>query len=297
MSYEMDLVVLGPDKDMQFLFDGLLSKAPSLGARVPSHRLDTHPLRDSGCLDADELLESQVRRYAHALVVTNAERSGRTGSPREDIEVRIEQKLCVSGWGDRARAIVVAPGIGRWLLEHLYQERWSPGTLAQATLEALLRRKRIPQSPELYRTLGALLVDEGESDPAWQKIVSTLKDWFGAGPTLATDKHEHAELVFDLFARLEQMSRAGKLDAALDLVFDQVDDMLLLKRFPDVNQILRGVPVERLDAAILVGFLTITGPAREALRDTRPALVARVREELEKRLPDGETARVMMGLE
>ena len=102
----------------------------------------------------------------------------------------------------------------------------------------------------------------------------------------------------DLFARLEQMLGAGKLDAALDLVFDQIDDMLLLKRFPEVSQLLRLAPVQTLDTAILVGFLTITGPARDALRDARPAFVLRVREELEKRMPEGgETGRVMKGLE
>lgn len=280
MPYEMELVVLGPDKNMQFLFDGLLSKAPSLGARVPSHRLDTHPLRDAGCLDADELLEPQVRRYAHALVIANAERSGRTGLSREEIEAEIERKLGASGWGDRARAVVVAPGVGRWALEHVYQEPWSPGTPAQATLEAVLRRRRIPQSPEFYRTLGALLVDEGEPDPAWQKIVSTLRDWFG-----------------DLFARLGELSRARELDAALDLVFDHLDDLMLSKRFADVSQILARVPVDTLDPAILVGFLTITAPARAALGAARPAFVARVREELDKRMPGGEATRVLAGLE
>ena len=118
-------------------------------------------------------------------------------------------------------------------------------------------------------------------------MVSTLKDWFGVGSTFA-----------GLFARLEQLSRAGELDAALDLVFDQVDDLLLSERFPEVNRLLREVPVATLDSSILIGLLTVTGPAREALREARPAFVTRVREELEKQMPGGtEAAHVMRGLE
>lgn len=295
--YEKELLVVGPDKNMQFLMESLLSKATSLGAQLPSHRLDTHPQRDAGCLDAHELLEPQARLYQHALVVANAERSGRAGVPRERLEAEIEQKLSASGWGDRARAVIVAPGIGRWLMEHSYQERCPPGGDAQAALEALLRRKKIPQSPELYRSLAAQMIAEGEPDPAWQKILSALKDWFGVGVTPTTGKAAHDKPLLDLFASLDQLSRAGEIDAALDVLFDLLDDLLLAGRFPDVNRILRAVPVETLEVAILVGFLTITGPARGALHDGRPAFLARVREELRKRLPDDEMTRVLRGLE
>ncbi len=179
MGYEKDLVILVPDKNMQFLLEGLLSMATVLGIRKPSHQLDIHPLRDAGCLDAAELLESQTNRYAHAIVVSNSERSGRANIDRNELEARIEDDLQKSGWGERARAVVVAPGIGRWLLEHVYQGHWSTGTSVQQELEAALRRKKVPQSPDLYRALGVQLVDEGEPDLAWQKILSTFKSWFG----------------------------------------------------------------------------------------------------------------------
>jgi hypothetical protein len=108
------------------------TKEDALGFQIPSHEIETHPLRDSGCLDADELLESQARRYAFAMVVANAERSGREDQGREKIEESIERKLASSGWGSRARAVLVEPGIDRWLLEHYFQEHWSPGARAQS---------------------------------------------------------------------------------------------------------------------------------------------------------------------
>lgn len=179
MEYEKDLVVLGPGKNMQFLFDGLFSNAANLGMRAPSHQFDPHPLRDAGCLDADELLESQTRRYAYAIVMTNRSLSGHGELPRIDVEAALEAKLSKSGWGPRARAVVVDPGIARWMLEHQLGERWSPETPVEDTVENVLRRRRIPQSPALYRALGERLVREGEPDPAWQRLLATLKEWFG----------------------------------------------------------------------------------------------------------------------
>jgi hypothetical protein len=183
MAYEKDLVVLVPDKNAQFLVDGVLSQAASLGLRAPSRQLDTHPLRDAGCLDADELLESQADRYAHALVMANRERSGRREVNRLDAEAAIEAKLARTGWGSRARAIVVDPGVGRWMLEHELGERWQAATSVEGAVERALRRKRIPQSPELYRALAARLVREGEPDAAWQSLLSTLTGWFPAAAT------------------------------------------------------------------------------------------------------------------
>jgi hypothetical protein len=182
MEYEKDLIVLGPGKNMQFLFDGLFSSATSLGVRTPSHQFDAHPLRDAGCLDADELLESQVGRYGHALVVTNRQLSGHREISRIDAEAALEAKLSRSGWGPRARAVVVDPGVGRWMLEHQLGERWSPETLVEDAVERVLRRRRIPQSPALYRTLGERMVREGRPDPAWQRLLATLREWFGVAP-------------------------------------------------------------------------------------------------------------------
>jgi hypothetical protein len=184
MPYENDLVILVPDKNAHFLFHGVFSKAVALGLRPTTVQLDTHPLRDSGCLDADEILQSQAQRYAHAMVVVaDHSRSGRPEMPRGEMEAAIEHKLAQAGWGRRACAIVVEPGIGRWLLEHELGERWSAGVEElQRTVEAALRQRRLPQSPELYRELGARMVDEEEPDPAWQKILATLKAWFGAAP-------------------------------------------------------------------------------------------------------------------
>jgi hypothetical protein len=192
MQYDKDLVAVVPDKNALFLLDGILAKTGALGLRAPTFQIDAHPLRDQGCLDADEFLQSQVTHYAHAIViVADREQSGRREMSPHDIEAEIEAKLAKSGWERRARAVVVDPGIGRWLLDHEFGEKWGPeGPDLRRKIQAALRRRRVPQSPELYRTLGARLVVEGEPDPAWQKLLATFKDWFGVAPTAAQPDSE-----------------------------------------------------------------------------------------------------------
>lgn len=98
------------------------------------------------------------------------------------------------------------------------------------------------------------------------------------------------------FLRLEEISRERQLDAALDLAFDTIDDMLLETRFTEVNRLLERVPVAKLAPAILVGLLSITVPARDIL-DARAALVVQVRAELRERMTPEELTSVMQGLE
>jgi hypothetical protein len=100
----------------------------------------------------------------------------------------------------------------------------------------------------------------------------------------------------DPIGQIEALSRGGKLDAALDIVFDCVDDMLLAGRFSDVDVLLERVPVDRLDPAVLVGFLTITGPARKLLA-SRAAFVTHVLDQLRGRMDPEELVAVMRGLE
>ncbi len=206
--------------------------------------------------------------------------------PREELEARIEDKLRASGGDDRARAVVVAPGVGRWLLEHVYKERWSPGTMVQAKLEALLRRKRIPQSPELYRALGPLLIDEGEPDPAWQKILFVLKDWFGV-----VDVHVIAEVVQVLGRSDDTLDEAsarmlegallalsqGREIAATDMVIEHFDGLFVVGEFDVACRLLGRLDPQRLPPKVLSGVLMVSRAAKAALGEVRTAFLERAR--------------------
>lgn len=262
MRYEKDLVVLVPNKDAQFLWSGILSKASALGLRPPTVQLDTHPLRDAGCLDADELLESQANRYAHALVfVADQTRSGRPDRTRADIEAAIEVGLERAGWDHRARAVVVDPGIGRWLLERELGEPWLPGAPElQPRIEAALRRRKMPKSSEIYRTLGERLVEEGAVDPAWRKMIATLKQWFSLDPTEDRDQGR-VELQARFDALVQQwLDETGHVSSMTEIIQHRAYQEIIAMGPVVIPLILRD----------LEGEPKHWGPALRALTGARP---------------------------
>jgi type III restriction enzyme len=68
-------------------------------------------------------------------------------------------------------------------------------------------------------------------------------------------------------------------EAAVDLMFREIDDLLHAGRFQECGQVLEAVDVEKLDSNLLVSALAVTKPAADAMPG-RPAFVARVEERL-----------------
>lgn len=64
---------------------------------------------------------------------------------------------------------------------------------------------------------------------------------------------------------LEKRVAQGRVDNALDVLYDRVDDLLLEGAFNTCNALLACVDVERSDETLLLGILTITHAARERL--------------------------------
>lgn len=79
----------------------------------------------------------------------------------------------------------------------------------------------------------------------------------------------------------EQVGR-GAVDAALDTVYDCVDDLLMSEEFEQLDQILCEVDTDKTSLHILLALLTATLPARERL-SSRDVFFTRVRDSLEKR--------------
>jgi hypothetical protein len=78
--------------------------------------------------------------------------------------------------------------------------------------------------------------------------------------------------VHELTALLGQ----GRTDAALDLVFDRLDDLLLEGRFDACDAILRAVAPSQLPPVVAAGFLAATRAADDRLRDARALLRERI---------------------
>ncbi len=88
----------------------------------------------------------------------------------------------------------------------------------------------------------------------------------------------------------------GRTDAALDIVFDQIDDRLLGGRFDECGAILREVDPSALGPAVAVGFLAITRAADDRLHDARLDLRDRIRCAFRSTMPDTDLEQLLRGL-
>jgi hypothetical protein len=78
-----------------------------------------------------------------------------------------------------------------------------------------------------------------------------------------------------------RLDKLGKSDAALDLIYDRIDTLLLSHRYGDVDLMLREVSPELLSVDVLLGLLTSTLPARTKL-PARAAFFAKVEREIRR---------------
>ena len=83
-------------------------------------------------------------------------------------------------------------------------------------------------------------------------------------PTTAVLERQATQL--DKFLQpVTRLEKQGHIDAALDVLYDRVDDLLKAKQFPAVDDFLRHANVGTLSVDVLLGLLTATLPARSKL--------------------------------
>lgn len=70
-----------------------------------------------------------------------------------------------------------------------------------------------------------------------------------------------------LFQEIITLENSGQLIPALDIIFDTIDDMLIAQQFDEVDIILD--TAHRLDLShdLILGFLVITLPAKDKLKN------------------------------
>ena len=200
------LVALVADKNMEFGLRGLLARHPSLGIRPLAADVFVHPERDPGCfLRGHDFLRPLQSVYARALILFDRQGCGREPASRRELERALEQRLATSGWGSRAAAIAIDPELEAWVWAdspHVDNALgWSArvpdlrswlrtrGFLPDAAnkplrpkeaVEEALRLAGKPRSSALYLMLARDVSLEGCTDEAFQKLRSTLSNWFGA---------------------------------------------------------------------------------------------------------------------
>jgi len=207
-TFQQDLVVLTPDKDIQLTMEGLLSRPKDLGIRPVTKVLISHHHRDPGVLrDAPELLRAYLRVAHYALVVLDRVGCGKERLSRAEIETEIEQNLSKNGWPNRCAAVAIDPELEIWVWNRDYRvasilgwrgdyaslKRWmiqkkllpagrgKPDRPKEA-LQAVLRETRTPRSASLYKELARAVKLDTCTDAAFHKLRSVLREWFGPGP-------------------------------------------------------------------------------------------------------------------
>jgi hypothetical protein len=105
---------------------------------------------------------------------------------------------------------------------------------------------------------------------------------------LAKEKVEAESPVVSFLEQAKRLAQRGQIDSALDIIYDQVDELLLAGEFHQVDDLLASATPEQLSIDLLLALLTSTLPAKSKLSN-RSAFFRRVEDALQSRgeLRDG----------
>ncbi len=205
----IDLVVLVPDKKLDFTMRGILARHHSLGISPIVVEIHTHPEHDHGCYgNAPEFLQFAIMQARYALVVFDHHGSGQDHRmDRIEMEEDLENRLVMAGWRGRSAAIVIAPELESWvwsdsphvdtilgwsnrmppLRDWLVRRRiidrsdTKPPHPKEAMLAAL-REVRKSQTSKIFSDLATRVSFDRCTDDAFLKLKRVLKEWFFISP-------------------------------------------------------------------------------------------------------------------
>ena len=200
-----DLVIIVADKDLEYTLKGLLSRPEALGIRAIEADIYPHPQHDPACADRGvEFISNFSRQYSYGLLMFDHEGSGKeTTTTREALQESLNESFARSAWGERAKAIVLAPelevwvwsdslhvdevtgwrnrepDLRRWLVEKDYlQEGEVKPMRPKEAFEAALRKAQQPRSASLYLQIAEKVSLRRCSDTAFLELKSILNNWF-----------------------------------------------------------------------------------------------------------------------
>ena len=203
-EWESDLAVLVPDRNMEAAVRGLLSRGRALGLRRLRFEIYVHVERDPGCfLRGHDFLRPMAGRFAHGLILLDRVGTGQERKTREELEKLVMTRLAASGWGDRAKAIVLDPELEVWVwsdsphvdrclgwagrrpnlrawlcTEGTWPEGASKPEDPKAAVEHALRRVGKPRSSAVYEGLATSVSLTNCADPAFLQFRQWLAEWF-----------------------------------------------------------------------------------------------------------------------
>jgi len=202
-----DLVVLVPDKNIEFALRGALGRPEALAIRPITHECRSRMGRDGGARATGvDVLARESRRFTHALLVFDLEGCGaEPDRSAADLESELDARLQML-WGGLARAIVIAPeadigvwgsdnalrlafnwpldlGIRDWLKSKgfAFDARGKPERPKEA-LDAMRPVHLQPRSSALYEKITGQISLQRCADPAFRRLRAALQEWFPRVP-------------------------------------------------------------------------------------------------------------------
>lgn len=199
-----DLVVLAADKDLEYALHGLFSRPQALNIRPISYDIFVESDHDPACFTRGvEFLSTFSTNYTRALLMFDHEGCGGEQESSDAIQQGLDARFSKGPWGDRARAILLAPELEIWVWSdspHLdevagWRDRepslrmWlqregyvSEGQLKPArpkeAFERALRLGNRARSASLYRQLAGRVSIQRCADPSLLRLLNFLREWF-----------------------------------------------------------------------------------------------------------------------
>ena len=162
--------------------------------------------RDPGCRrEAAETAQRYVGDHEYALVLFDKDGSGDEGTERQLIQSAVERDLCLGGWGNRSKAIVIEPelemwvwsgsanvgkvlgwneeigALRQWLCENdLWPDDEAKPPDPKLALERAMRVKNCKPTAATFKDLAEKASFQKCRDPAFLEVRETLKKWFPA---------------------------------------------------------------------------------------------------------------------
>ena len=134
-----------------------------------------------------------------------------------------------------------------------------------------LARSYVKQAEELSEMLKQLQSSEIRVDPYLEIIPESVEGQRGdivirVGRQFPKKDNSKQKSRLDEFLRpVTALEKSGHIDAALDVLYDRVDDLLKLKRFATLDALLEEAKVDSLSVDLILGLLTASLPARSKL--------------------------------
>ena len=199
-----DLIILVADQNMRDCIEGLMPRlAHVLNISLFSQDIFVHSNRDPGCrTQSAAFLSSFQNKYRFGLVLFDKEGCGKESLSRSELETEVETSLSITGWGDRAKAIVIEPELENWIwvkspqlaeiinwenIESLYQwlsdqkyltaESPKPKCPKEA-FEAALYISKKRRSSSIYKQIASRVSFRNCSDQSFLKFIQCINFWF-----------------------------------------------------------------------------------------------------------------------